>query len=496
MCSLLDFWEPPLPNVGLNELEFWAVERIRLLRGIEKERGSMGSDMKPSEVEKRLERVARQLWGDHLQGDSAEETVARDRASHFLVRLAHCRSADLRRWFVDQETELFRARFSQLGPLDQMKLIGEQALKGTRPLSEEDFQRLRQGLVDVLQAHTYDERVREIVEDLVQSRMGASSFKRVPFEKVPGQVASLRVLLDNGDAVVCQRLLAPLMVTEFRKRLSQAVAKSAAMWPALEQRRERGRLAPIVKGLSQQYLGPNHLQALEDGGELDAVTLRELPTAADQSMPLCMRNSFKQQIDRQQRHLKHGGRQQLGLFLKGIGLSIEEALEFWRESMASSSPAIAGDKFNKEYAYNVRHNYGKEGKRADYTPHSCMKIISSGAGNDPQLNGGCPYQTFSEQALRTQFNQLRIPAYKQDAILEKVKGQHYQLACGGCFEATQGAPLVEGVSHPVSYFKESRKLHLGEGEVKDEGLPPKTPGPAGARPAAPKTPVPGTPMET
>jgi DNA primase large subunit len=482
--------------VALNELEFWAVERIRLLRGLEKERGALGNDVKPSAREQHMARAARKLWSDHLQGDSAQETVARDRASHFIVRLAHCRSEDLRRWFLEEETELFRARFSQLGPLEQIELIGEHALKGTRPLSEEDFQRLRPGLIQVLQPRSFEEGVREIVDDLQQQRMGAQSFKRVPFESVPDQVGSLRVLLDGGDAVICQRLLAPLMVSEFRQRLSRAMAKTARQWPVMEQGRERDRLGPIVKGLSKQYLGPDFLQALEDGGDVDALSLRELSAAAEQSMPLCMRNNFRTQTDRRMRHLRHEARFQLGLFLKGAGLSLEDAMEFWRDSMANSTPAITGNEFNKEFDYHVKHSYGKKGARKDYTPRSCMSIIPKGAGNDPLCNGGCPYQTFSEQALRTQFNQLRIPAYKQDGILEKVKGQHYQLACGSCFEATQGSPLMQGVSHPNEYFRESRKLRLGGEEATEEALPPKTPGPAGARPPPPRTPNPATPMET
>ena len=47
-------------------------------------------------------------------------------------------------------------------------------------------------------------------------------------------------------------------------------------------------------------------------------------------------------------------------------MSVEEAIVFWRKAFANMSE----DKFNKEYKYNIRHGYGMEGSRKNYTPYS------------------------------------------------------------------------------------------------------------------------------
>jgi DNA primase large subunit len=81
-------------------------------------------------------------------------------------------------------------------------------------------------------------------------------------------------------------------------------------------------------------------------------------------------------------------------------LTVDEAILFWKKEFCKK---IDGDKFEKLYAYNIRHNYGKEGKKNDYKPWNCNKVINQVTPGPGEFHG-CPFKTFSEEHLRNLLN--------------------------------------------------------------------------------------------
>ncbi|CAI5532711.1 unnamed protein product [Closterium sp. Naga37s-1] len=232
----------------------------------------------------------------------------------------------------------------------------------------------------------------------------------VPFEEVPDLVASRRVYLEKGFAFVPRDQLAAIVVGQFRAKLSKALVATNRKWLAHIQEDEQDRLTPVIEALSTRYLGPDFSQP----GETAEVSLRDLDVVARQSFPLCMRHLFFKL--REEHHLRHGGRMQLGLFLKGIGLRLEDALTFWRSEF---SRKMGVERFDKEYAYAIRHNYGKEGKRTDYTPFSCVKVIMSTPGVGD--HHGCPFKHL--QAL--QRGQLESCPFSHGGDFRGSRGRDY-----------------------------------------------------------------------
>lgn len=112
-----------------------------------------------------------------------------------------------------------------------------------------------------------------------------------------------------------------------------------------------------------------------------------------------------------QHHLKNSGRIQYGLYLKGIGVTLEDALRFWKTEF---SMKIDPDKFDKQYAYAIRHTFGKEGKQTNYTPLGCPKIISSAVGAGEYH--GCPYRHMDHESLRLKLSSYGIPTISKHIV--------------------------------------------------------------------------------
>lgn len=126
---------------------------------------------------------------------------------------------------------------------------------------------------------------------------------------------------------------------------------------------------------------------------------------SEASYPLCMRVLHKGL--RKSHHLTNGGRVQYGLFLKGMGISMSDAISFWKDEFTKIMPETT---FNREHTYYIRFLYGWEGSRRDYQPYKCSKIMDSSVG--PRDYHGCPFKHMIHDTLEIELtdcglNQLR-----------------------------------------------------------------------------------------
>ena len=445
-----------------------------------------------------LQQTAVKLFAEHID---ASRNPAKDLLSHYALRLAYCRTDELRRWLLLHESELFRARFRALLPDERSAFVAGVGSSGSdssssrrqrlpvRPLSAAEFEAHRPKLAAVAEANAFGLEARRFAADVAAGAARSSDFFAAPFEEVPDLVAGRRCLLVAGEAIVSKHDAGSIVSSAFRAGLSAGLAAAARAWGSSSgavgagsgasscsssgsKRKEGGvavseadRLAPVVESLSQRYLGLdwNASEAAKNAGDgiATAADVRKLDAA--RALPLCM-SSMLAGLDRD-KHLKHKGRLQLGLFLKGAGLPLEEAMRFWRDGFGN----LAGDDFDKRYAYGVRFNYGKEGKRADYTPYSCVKIVTTPV--DSGDCAGCPYKTQSPDVLANLLSsRLKLNAGDVAAVVGRARQGHYQLACASTWEAVhRGKELDSGVNHPNQYFDAARRAAREEREEKKEG---------------------------
>ncbi|KAI5816692.1 eukaryotic and archaeal DNA primase, large subunit-domain-containing protein [Pyronema omphalodes] len=432
---------PPTAEITLEEFEQWAIDRLRILAEIE---SCLYRNKTPDELKATLNPLLKKYL--HVESNSAHSTQLfeqrqKDHYSHFILRLAFARSEELRKRFSKAETILFKHRFDNDDGLERSEFITSLGLDW-EPVSSDERNQLAKPLLAAAGGKKLDE-----------------AYFKVDWERVTDLVQSRQVLLKGGKAYVPSSQYSSLVVAEFTSRLDKALELTARALPRLD---EDDRLIPILNHLSQGFAAPEY------NPSSDTTILSGAPITAgaidglSQHFPACMLHLHR--TLRSTKHLKHFGRLQYTLFLKGVGLSVEEALNFWRGAFSN----IPADKFNKEYAYNVRHAYGMEGGRKNYRAKSCQQILLEHPPGTGEAHG-CPYRHFSIDNL-TVLLQQQMKVTDQ-AVLRGVKqdveATKYHMACNRVFEYAHAAELKREkekgqtfttLTHPNEYMVRSWEL--------------------------------------
>lgn len=468
----LSFYDiPPLEEITLEEFEMWAIDRLKIL--IEIESGTARGKL-AREIESSIKPMLMKYLPLNSSGNDMLNERRKDHYSHYILRLVFCRNEELRKKFIKNETLLFKARYNALQPKEQHEFINHYHDKLNWKYIDKDeknalFDDLYAATGTVIRTMLMVDGGETISNDQLKQHIRVKeNFIKLPFEKVPALVAGRQLYLSKGDVYVPSTLQLNLLAVEFQESLNKQLMRTFQAIPRLE---EDDRLLPLLNHLA------NNFSSLQfDSYEADSTQASDIhagsitTTAITKHYPLCATHLQRNMLHNS--HLKYTGRQQLGLFLKGIGLSVDEALKFWAYQFTKNGSGMTMEKFNKEYKYNIRHSYGLEGGRTNYKPWDCATILSKPKPGKGEYHG-CPYRDLSADSLVSNLNEMGISDQLEiNTVLEDVNRREYTVACTRVFELTHKEQMAnqknaEGlhISHPNLYFDRSRQLERGENKT-------------------------------
>ncbi|CEM08113.1 unnamed protein product [Vitrella brassicaformis CCMP3155] len=453
------------PDITLPVRDFkdYAIARLKVLKDIERIYSLDATDLDASDdadmsnygqmVRQREDKVMKSLYEHGLAVEDPNGPLSTERAkecdehSHFTLRLAFCESSEKQNWFVSQEVHMLKAKLGSSSAVTANFLLRE----GIRYHSME-----WNDIPDGLRLDIYD----------VSPGKKDQRFYQVPWEAAASLVARRKVVLRRGVAFVAEEDLKTIIANRYRQFLL-AQLKCLQNSRHIVEVHNDPRFGSFVKNLKNIYLGPDPSAFSPEEQHVERLTPHNIDKVVPRSFPPCMRRLMEGL--RSERHLKHWGRLQIWLFLKGAGMSMEEELSYFKQNMTLKATA-----FDKEHAYHIKHIYGKVGHMKSKPPYGCAKLMSGDAPPNPGPGDyhGCPFKHFDPGPLSQLMRRYNVPDGSTKKILDLVKGHHYQLGCVEYFRATHPDSAADGVgNHPNAFYTESCKYwgaKSGDGKVKKE----------------------------
>lgn len=431
---------PPAMEITLEEFEQWGIDRLMVLDQLDLCAAQM---MGPEETEKVMRPVLNKYLPLSRKSGDQELERKKDYYSHFILRLAFCRSEELRAKFVRVETALFTLRYRMADSAEQRRFIESLDLEW-ESVSPEEHDRLGVEL----------RATQRSIGEREESSEGAVRYFKVDWDHVPNLVENRRVFIHAGKAYVPVSMQFSLVRTAFVSNIERAILTAARMLSKMD---EDTRLLPVLTNLSEAkllsgYEGPSHDVDGINAGTIDALS---------QHFPLCMKTMHR--MLKIKGHAKHNTRWQYGLFLKGIGLSVEESLKFWKKAFTTMS----AEAFDKEHRYNIRHHYGLVGGRRNYKPNGCADLQKSDH-KGPDETHGCPFKYLTPDKLAQSLrDNMKLSDDGVNEALQYTASRNYCLACTSVYKHTHPndkEDYADGIRHPNLYFERSYKLAQNENQ--------------------------------
>lgn len=302
------YHQAPTHRLSLDEFQTLGLARMKLLQQVEMISWSELENAYHPEIEFSLEE-------DHQRVDHF---------SHFILRLAFCldnqrHEEDLQRqltsWWIRNEVKLLRNRLYWI--LKEHYLTIDDVL---------------------LQLGIPYHHVETKADDIMSSYQ--FSFDVLP----PTMISKRRVILVSGTASI-EKMSQVSDVVVYHYEL-QLRSRLESLRRATKVQSPERHVMDILGHFTDQI----QIQILSSRRDSDRVpkhpllSIDQVDRVAPVRFPLCM--SILHRRLREDRHLKYQGRMQYRLFLKELGLSVEDSLAFWRQAF---SPKTNAHEFDKRF---------------------------------------------------------------------------------------------------------------------------------------------------
>ena len=210
------------------------------------------------------------------------------------------------------------------------------------------------------------------------------------------------------------------------------------------------RLERLIELLREYNKSTEHYYKAEKPTTATKIDATNVEYLSKEYFPLCMSEILDGLKTKHQ--LKHWGRLQLGLFLKGVGMRLEDNIILFSNHLGKLPD---GTKKIQEYKYYIEHMYGKRGKKTDYTPWSCQKIADKAIPTSNDIYG-CPFKFYSDSHLAKALKVRRLDDEQVNDVLAARKVA-FNVGCRRMFELVHGVSKAKpGVGrHPNSYYMNS-----------------------------------------